>query len=160
MTLPKLFENYLKSESKISGKTLRNYRADLNHFTQWALSSLRDQGHTLQTLEEIIPYFNALLIATYKGHHLEQGTPESSINRRLSTLRNFSRFLLAHGLITQNPIDIITNVKTEVSWETTRTSLLNEFKAHLENEGVSKSTAKNYLSDIRHFLAWIPERAN
>jgi site-specific recombinase XerD len=33
--------------------------------------------------------------------------------------------------------------------------IVDEFKAFLENEKVSESTLKNYISDIRQFVNWL-----
>lgn len=145
MNLPKQFEEYLKAELKISGKTLRNYRADLRHFLTWS-------GHS----DDIAPHFTGLFVANYKSHHIENKIPEGTTNRRLSTLRKFGKFLTQNGLITENPAQLLNNLSKIETVEEKQTSILEEFEAHLKEEGVSKATLKNYLSDIRQFLAWMP----
>lgn len=156
MSLPNDFEIYLKQEHRISGKTLRNYRADLLHFTNWSTKHLCSQGIFANSLDEILPHFSGQLVANYKGYHLETRVPESTINRRLSTLRNFGRFLDRSGKAS-NPTGLISNVKIEMTWEEHSSFLLTEFEGHLKKEKVSKATLKNYLSDVKQFLAWIKE---
>jgi site-specific recombinase XerD len=154
MELPKLFENYLKKRKKVSGKTLRNYRADLSHFLTWAFSFLNNEGKTVNNCDDLLPYFNSQLIASYKGAQLEKGIPQSTTNRRLSTLRNFGKFLTEDKYIEKNPTEIINNVKATLSWEKQVEVYMKDFSSHLEKEGVSQLTAKNYISDIRQFLIW------
>ena len=144
-TLPRQFEEYLKTEVKISGKTLRNYRSDIGHFLAWS-------NHA----EDIVPHFTGLLVANYKSHHIENKIPEGTTNRRLSTLRNFGKFLVKAGLITENPTQLLNNLSRIETVEQTQRSILEEFEAHLREESVSKATLKNYMSDVRQFLAWIP----
>ncbi len=43
---------------------------------------------------------------------LEQGTGTRSVNRKLSTLKSFFRFLVREGVIAQNPMNRITSPKT------------------------------------------------
>ncbi len=156
MELPKLFENYLKKSKKVSGKTLRNYRADLSNFLSWAFAYLAKEGKTVTNCDDLLPYFNSQLIASYKGAQLEKGIPQSTTNRRLSTLRNFAKFLTSEKYISHNPTEIIGNVKSSLSWEQQVEIYIRDFSGHLEKEGVTQTTAKNYVSDIRQFLAWVP----
>lgn len=97
---------------------------------------------------------SAQLVAEYKGYHLENRIPEGTTNRRLSTLRNFSRFLLLEGILSEDPTKVISNIKRELEDGEKIGLLVNEFKKHLQKDGVSKITLKNYISDIRHFLSW------
>lgn len=154
-TLPKQFETYLKETLGVSGKTLRNYRADLGHFSRWAQTHLASQYFSVTDLEGLLPHFTGALIATYREHQVVSQVPQSTTNRRLSTLRNLSKFLVHAGFLQHNPAQLISNVKHEPSREEKIQAMVAEFAKHLEEEGVTRTTAKNYLSDVRHFLAWI-----
>lgn len=167
-TLPKKFELYLTETLGVSGKTLRNYRADLSHFSGWAILYLQSTGTKIASSDGILPHFTPQLIALYKGYHLENNIPEATVNRRLSTLRNFARFLISEDQISQDPTLAISNLSRENSREklifarkqTMFIALTQEFARHLEEEKVSKITMKNYLSDIRHFLNWSLQKAS
>lgn len=148
------FENFLVNIHKVSGKTLRNYRADLSLFSAWATLYLQANGIRVNDFEAIVPHISAQLVASYKGNLLEKNTPEATINRQLSTLRNFARFLLTENMIKNDPTVSVSNIKRELGTEEKVEALINEFKKHLETEGISKVTLKNYLSDVRHFLSW------
>lgn len=148
--LTQQFEVYLLESKKVSVKTLRNYRADLNHFLRWA--SLSEQ--------KIISSFSPSLVGRYKGFHLETQVPMSTTNRRLSTLRNFSRFLQDAGLVVDDPTEMLENLKEEKKDQISFESILSDFKKHLEEQKLSKSTLKNYVSDVRAFNNWLESQAD
>lgn len=156
--LPKTFEEYLRSR-KVTGVTLRNYRADLLHFFHWSKGYLAAQNIQVKNLEALLPYFDLHLIDDYLSSAKEDKTPASTINRRLSTLRSFSKFAVETGLIKENPTENITNLKPEFDFAQKAQFLAKEFATHLDREGVSKVTKKNYLSDVRHFLSWVSAQA-
>lgn len=158
--LPKKFELYLTETLGVSAKTLRNYRADFSHFSGWAILYLQSVGTKVVTGDGILPHFTPKLIALYKGYHLENKIPQATLNRRLSTLRNFARFLVSEGQIKQDPTLAISNLRREENWRERITFLTEEFARHLEEEKISKITMKNYLSDIRHFLNWSLQKAS
>lgn len=150
-TLPNDFENFLLQNQKVSQKTIRNYRSDLAHFVEWS---------TFETVEELVKNFTANLVGQYKGWHMENKIPPATTNRRLSTLRNFAKFLKSNNLLFSNPTEIIENLKhNEASVEEKLNQVLFEYKKSLLEQGVSKSTLKNYLSDTRQFLAFAMQEA-
>lgn len=156
MLLPKKFEAYLKTEHNVSGKTLRNYRADLVHFISWAKGQLVNSGAVITQTEDLLPYFDSNLVQGYKDHHTNTSTPKSTTNRRLSTLRNFAKFLVQTGALQQNPTLTLQNVKPNLTTEEQVSVIIAGFQKHLESEGVSRVTLKNYMSDVKQFLAWVP----
>lgn len=157
MNLPKQFESYLKDELKVRGATLRNYRSDIGHFLSWTTLHLKAQGVDIEN-DNVVPHFTGLLVANYKTYHIENKIPEGTTNRRLSTLRNFGKFLVKSGLLTENPAQLLNNLSKDKAPLDSEV-ILEEFETHLKEEGISRVTLKNYLSDIRQFLSWIPTRA-
>lgn len=153
--LSKQFETYLKRELKVSGKTLRNYRADLKHFLAWSKNHLVNQE--IESLESLLPHFSGFLVAAYKTHHTENNVPQSTTNRRLSTLRNFGKFLKSSGITNNNPTQLVNNLKEEITLEGRLEKIVKEFARQLEKEDVSRVTRKNYLSDIKHFVSWLKQ---
>lgn len=157
--LPRQFEAYLVKTQKVSGKTLRNYRADLSHFSAWASLHLKTKGVTVNDLDQLVPHLSAQLIANYKGYHLENNMPGATVNRRLSTLRNLARFLVSSGILAEDPTKPISNIKRELCQGEKVVLIVDEFKKSLAKENISKITLKNYVSDIRHFLSWSLQKA-
>lgn len=87
--------------------------------------------------------------------------PIKTINRRLSSLRKLSEFLLKTKLL---EFDFCAGVKNiQLIQEKPKTdkteSILLDFHQYLENEKISKNTIKNYLSDIKQFFNWV-EKTN
>lgn len=110
-TLTINFEGYLVKTSEVSDKTLRNYRADLANFLNWSKSFLAlrripldDSGETL--IKNISPF----LIKEYLRSLTLAKTPPATINRRLSTLRAFGKFLTKSGHLKDNPFTSFQNV--------------------------------------------------
>lgn len=152
------FEIYLAKTLGVSGKTLRNYRADLGSFLRWSKEHLKKEGVVIEDLDSLLPHFSEYLVGTYRTHHVQTGVPQATTNRRLSTLRNFGKFLAHSGVIFDNPASLVTNLKQEATHEQRLDVLVKEFSNHLNSEGVSKVTSKNYLSDVRHFVAWLAKQ--
>ncbi|HJX45979.1 MAG TPA: site-specific integrase, partial [Patescibacteria group bacterium] len=87
------FNAYLQGLN-LSKKTLINYLSDLNHFKVWLIAKILNLGSSAENLTECVPFINKNLADEYKTYLINQNTPEKTINRRLSTLRRFDKFLL------------------------------------------------------------------
>lgn len=98
-TLAQNFEDYLAKTSEVSDKTLRNYRADLANFLKWSNGE-----------ETFILNISPFLIQEYLKSLALVKTPPATINRRLSTLRAFGKFLTKSGHIKDNPFTSFQNV--------------------------------------------------
>jgi len=74
----------------------------------------------------------------------------ASINRKLSSLRRFGAFLADTKLLDSNPAQAVTNLDIDP----TLTQVINHYKKHLQTEELSRSTIKNYVSDLKKYLSW------
>ena len=94
---------YLVAEKNLSPYTLRNYRADLLHFAAY----LRDTEGVdpLQVDRQAFRRYLLLL--------KESGIVTASIARKVSTIRNFYRFLLREGKLEANPLAGVSAPKRE-----------------------------------------------
>lgn len=157
--LPNLFSTFLKIRG-YSAVTIRNYRSDLNHFLGWLILSLKSRNLPVfnNYLELLKYYFRENFLTDYKKYLVDNNLPFSTINRRLSTLRTLADFCLEQGLIKENPAKAISNLTAPQSTKTNislgQEQILLDFQKALEKEGNTSNTIKNYLSDIREFLAW------
>lgn len=93
---------YLSEERRYSEHTVNNYFSDLLEYRNF----LKDRGInfleiSLNTGREFAYYLN------------KKSFKPSSINRKLSSVRNFYRFLISEEIIRDNPFDQIENVKAE-----------------------------------------------
>ncbi len=153
-TIKKAFIKYLDSLG-ISSKTHKNYRSDLNHFTAWVILKIRSFGSYAQTLSDCVPFLNNDIAKDYRNYLTENKIPVKTINRRLSTLRHFSRFLFSENMTDSNFMDGLENSGVDVSRKLSGGSIAEEYKAFLEAEKASKNTIKNYMSDVKQFLSWL-----
>lgn len=151
--LKKDFSVYLDSLG-LSPKSHKNYRSDLNHFSTWVILKVRAFGSYIDTLSEAVPFLSEELASEYRNFMVENKISLKTINRRLSTLRHLARHLVLSGLISRNFTEGVENV-SENRKRPTSSPFLEKFKLHLEAEKVSKNTIKNYVSDVKQFLAWI-----
>ncbi|MEA2101074.1 MAG: site-specific tyrosine recombinase XerD [Thermodesulfobacteriota bacterium] len=121
------FLEYMIAERSVSENTLQAYARDLAVFFSW-LSADKDKKFDEvdpDTLNEFVCFLR------------DKGLKPSSVNRRISTLRQFYRFLLDDGVVRHNPArDIITpgNTRTLPNFLT-----MDEVDRFLEAPDVSSS---------------------
>lgn len=153
-----IFENFLDylTNLGVSDKTLKNYKSDLNHFIAWLVLHLRSFGVMAEELKDTVPFLNSELANDYKQFMLANSaiSPKTA-NRRLSTLRNLSRFLLVSQVLDHDFAQEITNHRDNPKQINAFGDLISEFEKYLGIEKVSQNTSKNYISDIRQFLSWL-----
>lgn len=153
--LQKQFENYLSSLG-ISVKSLKNYKSDISHFLGWAMLKVKTFGSYAEGLSDLVPFLSSKMSLEYRDFMTANSMPPKTINRRLSTLRHLAKFLIDSQISDFNFMDGVQNISDirkigALSYH----SVINQFTSHLEAEDVSKSTIKNYVSDVRQFLTWL-----
>lgn len=164
LDLPNQFRNYLKNQG-VSPITVKNYLSDFNHFWSWLILTLKAKSVVFDedNPQTIANQVSSQIINRYKSFLLKNKAPISTVNRRLSTLRQFGKFCLSQTWIKANPAEKVPNVslsdlpsrQEDPQPVIQKEKILAEFKKDLGKEKVSPITIKNYLSDLRHFLAWI-----
>lgn len=153
----KEFIEYLNSLG-VSKNSIKFYRSDLNHFTGWLLLRIRALGILAEDFTQAIPFLKPSFTQEYKKYLVKNTNATKTINRRLSTLRNLSRFLLESQILNFNFAEGLTNISTSPNGSVEKLQihpLVNGFQKHLEAEKVSQNTIKNYIADIRQFINWI-----
>ncbi|MDE5706869.1 MAG: site-specific integrase, partial [Alistipes sp.] len=90
------FLQYLVSERRFSPLTVSNYRRDVERFTQW----IEAQGGRPDAPETI----SANDLRAWIVRRSEQGIGAASINRELSSLRSYFRYLHRQGVIRKEPL--------------------------------------------------------
>ncbi len=149
----KEFIKYLDSLG-LSPKSHKNYRSDLNHFLSWMILKLRSYGSYIESLTDTVPFLKTSVSNDYKSYMLDNHTPLKTVNRRLSTLRHLAKFLLMSQAIDTNFMEGVENTHTPGKKKNID-PVLHSFKSYLESEKVSENTIKNYLSDVKQFMAWL-----
>ncbi len=155
-SIKKDFIKYLTSLG-ITPASHKNYKSDISHFSGWLVLKLRTFGTYIEGLTEAVPFLAPSLAIEYKSYMQENKVADKTVNRRLSTLRHLSKFLLLTQIIEFDFMEGIENLKEELSGRKAiiPSFLISEFKEYLRKEKVSHNTIKNYLSDTRQFLAWL-----
>lgn len=148
------FLKYLSSLG-LSQKSYKNYKSDLNHFMAWAILKIRAFGSYVENLTQMTPFLGQKLAVEYKTYMSENSFPKKTINRRLSTLRHLARYLVLSQIIDSDFMNEIENLSEATKKRSAASPVINEFRGYLEKEKVSPNTIKNYISDIRQFLAWL-----
>ncbi|MFH1045848.1 MAG: tyrosine recombinase XerC [Candidatus Omnitrophota bacterium] len=94
------FLTYLEIEKNVSTHTLLNYRIDLKQINEF-----------LQKKDALS--VDRLDVRKYLTHLKARNLQRRSINRKLSTLRSFFRFLVREGYLKVNPLAAISSPKME-----------------------------------------------
>ncbi|MFN8254121.1 MAG: tyrosine-type recombinase/integrase [Bacteroidales bacterium] len=100
-----LFLNYLRFEKRYSGHTIRAYIDDLNQFSNY----LHDSEIAIAEPKDI-EYFH---IRSWIINLSNSGHSSKSINRKISSLKKYFKFLISNGATVKNPLDKIIAPKTE-----------------------------------------------
>jgi len=94
------FIRYLEVEKNYSGHTILNYRLDLENFKKFLADT---------TIEKV----DYLTLRKYLALLKEKNLGARTVNRRLSALRSFFKFLTRDGYLKTNPILILSSPKLE-----------------------------------------------
>jgi len=94
--------DYLWSVRNLSPATVKAYRQDLDAFFVWV------NRHSAQDVS-----LEPALFRRYVGHLSRQNAAVSSVNRRLSALKGFFRYLYRQGIIDSSPVQGIRGLRSE-----------------------------------------------
>jgi integrase/recombinase XerC len=94
---------YLIAEKNLSPYTLRNYRSDLLDFAGYMVES--EGIHPLRVDRQSF--------RRYLAHLRDKGIVTASVSRRVSSVRNFFRFLVREGKLDTNPLANVSAPKRE-----------------------------------------------
>ncbi len=99
------FLRYLRVERNASDLTIKSYREDLESLLDYLVESQRRPPH----VDQITP----LELREYVGALHQAGYAQSSIARRLASLRSFYRFCQREGLARSNPAKPLRNPRRQ-----------------------------------------------
>lgn len=122
------FIEYLRLERRSSENTIKSYETDLVQFRNFVCSDT--------AVSDNIDYFTEKNIRLWMMHLKEKGNVSRSINRKLSSLKSFAKFLKKQGKLDKNPLSKIISQKTS--------KRLPEF---VSVEDMDKMTIEDFYSD-------------
>ena len=96
------FLDYLRLERAYSPRTVQSYGMDLNEFEAYLRRT--DAELRLETVD-------ADNVRNWTMEMMEAGQKETSVNRRLSALRSFYRYLLRKGVVEVSPMQTVRGPK-------------------------------------------------
>ncbi len=99
----KRFLSYLQYERRYSAHTIKAYESDLTQFFDY----LAMEYGAME-----IPAITHFFIRSWIVSLIDQGVLPRSVNRKITTLKSFFRFLLKENVIQQNPMVKIQSPKT------------------------------------------------
>ena len=99
----KEFESYLVSEKRFSEHTVIAYKKDLNQFIDFALID------SMNSLKEV----NHQIVRGWIVQLIENKTTNLSVNRKLSTLRTFFKWLVKSNMLEADPMLKVKGPKSE-----------------------------------------------
>lgn len=96
------FLDYIAYEKKYSNNTEINYEIDLYRFAEFL--KIKHKNYLKIKYEDVSNFIMSLQKSGYKS---------TSINRVISTLRSFYKYLEKEKIITSNPFNLVSNLKTD-----------------------------------------------
>lgn len=149
------FKLYLKTQGA-SVNTVRNYSSDIRHFFSWLQEGEKLDDFYFDDPNKISQKISKTTFKKYKQFLKNKAVSPSTINRRLSGLRQLTAFFASQGWLENEKAKNIPNI-TDQNKESKRSQLLNRFAKNLKNEGKSQSTVRNYLADVRGYLDYLQQ---
>jgi len=104
MNCKELFLNYLRFEKRYSQHTIISYQTDLDQFERYASDYLED--------EEGLDRADTKAIRSWIAHMMESGMSARSVNRKITTLKTFYKFMMREQHIKINPMDKVIRPKS------------------------------------------------
>jgi integrase/recombinase XerC len=101
------FQNYLDVERNVSAHTRTAYVGDIQEFAGFLIDNnfIKERDEIIKTEPEII--------RQYLSHLYRQKVKKVTVNRKISSLRAFYKYVLRRGMIVKNPAEMIQTLKTE-----------------------------------------------
>ena len=136
----KTYLAYLQYEKKLSPNTIKSYLFDLNYFIDFILSNYKIQNLNNIKKKHIKEYINSLTTYTYNNIVFEK--QNSSINRAISSVKSYFKYLTNNDFISNDPTKDIILPKNNKKLPTILT--VEEINKILE---VTTSNKKNNIRD-------------
>jgi len=102
MSLADDFLKHLQFEKRYSNHTLVAYKTDLGQFVQFMNESVGGFDFKEVTFKQI---------RKWEVHLMENGNSSTSVNRKISTLKSFYKFLMIQGIVENSPVSLVITPK-------------------------------------------------
>jgi integrase/recombinase XerC len=102
MNYKESFLDYLRFEKRYSEHTILSYKTDLGQFEAYTGEGTNGSG---------LKAADGKLIRSWVIHLMDSGQSARTVNRKISTLKSFYKFLMREQLIQKNPMDKVLSPK-------------------------------------------------
>ena len=99
-----VFLNFIKTEKRLSSHTVKSYSSDLKQFSKYLSKECNINSDINQVTFQTIRSWIVFL--------LENNINPRSVNRKISVLKSYYKFLLQEGILSYNPMIKIISPKT------------------------------------------------
>ena len=99
------FIKYLSAEKRFSEHTITSYSTDLDQFSIF----LTEEYQITDEVSEI----SFQIVRSWIASLLEKGVNPRSVNRKISTLKTYFKFLIREGVLIENPITKVVAPKSK-----------------------------------------------
>lgn len=145
-------------QSKVEVRSRNLNLEDRNENAKNPISNFYSQDqasnfNSLPSISSLLKHINEKVMAAYKNYLTDNNVPLKTVNRRFSSLRKFGSFCQAQNWVTASPFDTLRNISSNQPFPESEYHL-GEFKTELWKKGLAKVSLKNYMADIKQFLAW------
>jgi integrase/recombinase XerC len=103
MSYQESFLNWLRFEKRYSPHTIRSYHNDLNQFTTF-LNRIKEDSD--------ITTVDYKIIRSWIVHLMEKGISPRSVNRKITTLKSYYKYLMRQQIVVSNPMDKVLTPKS------------------------------------------------
>ena len=115
----KLVNGFLGQPHKFASHTKKCYFADIVNFIVYLLTVPVDTiesatNTTVHAIESLLLEMNDIVIRGHIASLRDKKQSETTINRKVATLRSFYKYLVKQGKIDTNPVTMILTTKVEV----------------------------------------------
>ena len=120
------FFKYLKNAG-ISESSIKHYKSDFSKFSDWIIYKAKTGGMYIQSLNEAIPLIDKNTGNEYKSYLKSTSNSLKTINRRLATIRQLSRFLIESQVLDFDIMESVGNESTSLRKRSSSQSILISF---------------------------------
>lgn len=99
------FVRYLRQERQASGHTISSYLLDIAQFLRMTPGCISNSTCLWKDVTDTTARHHGMMLA-------EAGLSKTSVNRKLSSMRSFFRFLLRESIVPSNPFSLASGMRT------------------------------------------------
>jgi len=145
------FADFLLTK-KYGSLSVKSYLADLEHYSDWAVTKSKRPNSKLSSNNSLPTFFNSRALEQYL---LEIQVSESpaAIKRRLAALSSFLKYACAEKWLNSSLLNVFKTLADSTHQALkTNDQVLSDFTLYLQDKQTTKNSLRSYVTDIGEFL--------